>query len=460
MKLRNRLAISFIVTASLLVLIVFFIVYEVVKQTAYSNIDEHLLKETSEIISSLSVFGDSITIINLTEWYEHEHDKVEINPIFIQLKNKDLQTIKKSKNLIDYDLPVFKQRNKQFISNINLEIGELRMIQTPIVNKSGEIIAYLVIALSRTNAEAVLHNLRTVLFITFPISLLILFFISRFFADKSIAPVYKLIKSAEEITKESLNNRIELPENKDELYTLTKTINNLLDRLQEAILHEKQFTTDASHDLRTPLATIKGTLEVLIRKKREPEFYEEKISYCINEIDRMNFIIDQLLILARNESDNVQVNYQKFSLRNLINKIIDRLEPMIYSKKIKFNFIGVSDLDLYLDQNLTEIILENVLSNSIKYSNQNSQVTIEIINTGEEKSCTVIDNGFGITEEQKSKMFDRFYRAESSRNSSIPGAGLGLAIVKKLSDLQNIKLEVRSKVGTGTKFKIIFPDQN
>src|SRR5512139_762628 len=103
----------------------------------------------------------------------------------------------------------------------------------------------------------------------------------------------------------SNDERIELPANKDEIYTLTSTINQLLDRLEDAVLREKQFTSDASHELRTPLAAIKGTLEVLIRKPREVEQYESKISYCIIEVDRMSTIIDQLLMLARYDGGKI-----------------------------------------------------------------------------------------------------------------------------------------------------------
>lgn len=453
MKLRNRIALSFIITASLLILIVFATVYEVVRSTAYSNLDANLKKETSEVLESLSVSNDSIRIVNLNEWLEHEHGKVEINPVFIQLVDKKKNILKKSYNLLDTDLPVFPERNTTFIDNLDMETGELRIIQSPVKNAENEIQGYLSIALSRTNAEAVLQNLRTVLLITFPLSLVILFFISSFFAEKSISPVHKLITSAEKITKESLNKRIDLPKNKDELYSLTKTINDLLDRLEEAVLHEKQFTADASHDLRTPLATVKGTLEVLIRKERKPELYEKKIIECINEVDRMTIIIDQLLVLARHESDKVEINKKDISVKPIINKVIDRLEPITYSKNIQFNFSGENDLIVNADPQLTDIILDNVISNAVKYSNANSDIIIEF----NKNSCSIIDKGCGMTQEQQSKMFDRFYRSENSRNSSIQGSGLGLAIVKRLSDLQELKLEVESTPGSGTKFKIVFP---
>ena len=123
--------------------------------------------------------------------------------------------------------------------------------------------------------------LKNILLISFPIILILLFLIARFFAGKSIQPIRTVIETSNKITKDNLQTRIPLPQNKDELYILSQNINNLLDRIENAIEREKQFTSDASHELRTPLAVIKGTMEVLIRKPRNQQEYEDKIQFCI-----------------------------------------------------------------------------------------------------------------------------------------------------------------------------------
>src|SRR5690606_8661362 len=122
----------------------------------------------------------------------------------------------------------------------------------------------------------------------------------------------------------NLSGRIPLPFNKDELYTLSKTINALLSRIENALEREKQFTSDASHELRTPLAVIKGTLEVLKRKPRSREEYEENIDFCLTELDRINSTVDQLLLLARFESQTQLVNYEPVNLNVLFHEITAR----------------------------------------------------------------------------------------------------------------------------------------
>ncbi|WP_321538772.1 histidine kinase dimerization/phospho-acceptor domain-containing protein [Flavobacterium piscinae] len=125
---------------------------------------------------------------------------------------------------------------------------------------------------------------------------------ARFFAGRSIKPVQTIIETSNQITKDNLKTRIPLPQNKDELFVLSENINSLLNRIENAVDREKQFTSDASHELRTPLAVIKGTMEVLIRKPRNEAEYKEKIRFCIDEIDRLNTMVDQLLLLARFEN--------------------------------------------------------------------------------------------------------------------------------------------------------------
>ena len=174
----------------------------------------------------------------------------------------------------------------------------------------------LLVAVPLEESELVLENLQKALLISYPIILIILFLTTRYIAGKSIAPINNVITTANKITRENLRERILLPENKDEIHLLISTINELLNRLEDNLLREKQFTSDASHELRTPLSVIKGTLEVLIRKPRDVQQYEEKINYCIRETDRMTKLIDQLLLLARYDSGKVLPNKIQVDLKD------------------------------------------------------------------------------------------------------------------------------------------------
>jgi len=234
-------------------------------------------------------------------------------------------------------------------------------------------------------------------------------------------------------------------------------VNDLLERLKDVVLREKQFTADASHELRTPLSVIKGTLEVLIRKPREREQYVEKIRYVISEVDRMSHVVDQLLELARFESGKVKPTIVEFNLNELIIETFARLHYVSSDKNISLNSNGIDTCIVAADVSMTTIIVENILSNAIKYSFNNQSVDVLFKKEFGKTVCSVVDHGSGIPEDQMGKIFDRFYRVDESRTSHVDGKGIGLAIVKRLAEIQHLEISVQSTPAGGTTFTIIFP---
>ncbi len=458
LSLRNRISFYYLAATAVLILILFLTIYYVVHKTVYTHLDGDLDAEASEVFNSIVILNDKFLFANPFEWTEKEHSQIEVNPTFVQVTDSVGNIIKKTGNLLDIKLKVDLNLKTKSYFNTELSNQPTRQLQMPIQNPNGKILGYLIVSIPLEESAVVLDNLKIVLFIAYPFVLVVLFFITRFFAGKSIQPINQVISIAERITKENLNERIKLPPHKDELYKLTSTINNLLDRLEDAVLREKQFTADASHELRTPLAVIKGTLEVLIRKPREVEQYENKVSYCISEVNRMSSLIDQLLMLARYESGKIVPKVVECNLNMKINPVLKRLQNQIEQKNILVKIKAENDNVLVkADPELMDIIFENIISNSIKYSEPNSNIEIKIDKNNSSIFCSIQDEGVGMTDEQAAKIFDRFYRADESRNSKIMGNGLGLAIVKKLSDLQNIKLEIKSQSGNGTTVFIYFP---
>jgi signal transduction histidine kinase len=450
---KNRVATYYLVATALITTLLFIAIYWIVHNTVYSHLKEDLDAELSELTSTILVTDDNdIIFANPLEWNEGEHKQIEVNPTFIQVTNEDGNTIKKTSNLLNDSLKFNNTMSSKYYLSTELSKSPIYQLQAPIFNKNGEKIAYLLIAIPLEESEIVLENLKSALFISFPIILMILFFTTRYIAGKAIAPVNNVINTANRITRENLQERIKLPENKDEIYTLTSTINELLNRLKDNLLREIQFTSDASHELRTPLSIIKGTLEVLIRKPREIKQYEEKINYCIKETDRMTRLIDQLLFLAKYDTGKVTTNKNNIDIKNTLTGIINRLKPILLEKEIKINMNSKGSTFAFVDESMMEIVFENVITNSIKYSFTPSEIDIRISDNTSYLECIISDKGIGMTEEQTRKIFDRLYRTDQSRNSEAGGFGLGLSIVKKFCELQDIQLNVESKPSIGTSF--------
>lgn len=310
--------------------------------------------------------------------------------------------------------------------------------------------------MSLDDATMILKNLRDTLLIVFPLILAVLFLIARLIAGRSIKPVTLITETSSRITKDNLKERIILPQNKDELYVLSKTINDLLERIENAVEREKQFTSDASHELRTPLTVLKGTLEVLIRKPRTQEEYEDKIKFGISEVNRLNKLVDQLLLLARFENQIQSLKIEKVYLNALILDILTRYSLKVNEKKISIDYSFSKEHYVESDNYLISIIIGNIISNAIKYSRENGLIIISLSQEFGITTCIISDSGIGILKEDLDKILNPFYRSNPTRYPEVKGTGLGLSIVKRLSELLGVQLEIQSKINKGTSVILRF----
>ena len=469
MSLRNRIAFYYTVTSAFLIAIVFTILYFMVQSMVYKQFDEEINSEVSEIFSDAHVTSKDFTSfsrfknfiddkeVNYRETKHEEKGTAKVDTEFIQLVDNAGQVINKSANLARNVLAFIPAQTKTIYINSSINNSTIRQGQLPLLNKNGIIKGYIIVAVPLKNAVIVLNDLQNVFLFSFPGITLTLFIVTRLIAGKSIRPIKKVIATAEKMTQTNLSQRIELPHHHDELYRLSATINALLDRMQDAFQREKQFTADASHELKTPLAVVKGTLEVLVRKPREKEQYENKIQFCLLELNRMARLIDQLLMLARYESNKMNPHIEEVRLLSLLETVTVRLHPIALDKEIGFKINGIEKAAVTADPAMLEMILENILSNAIKYSPAGSAITITVEKKMRTMICSISDQGIGIPEEKLHAVFERFYRVDESRNSSIGGFGLGLSIVKRLADLQKIKVGVTSAKNQGTTFALTFP---
>jgi signal transduction histidine kinase len=254
-----------------------------------------------------------------------------------------------------------------------------------------------------------------------------------------------------------LKSRIPLPKTKDELYVLSKTINNLLDRLETAIEREKQFTSDASHELRTPLTVIKGTLEVLIRKPRGTQEYEDKINFCVSEVDRLNHLVDQLLLLARYENEKQTIKKESVFLNGLILDTLARQSTFIEANGIIISTEFEDEFYCISDHHFVSIILTNLISNALKYSNSNGTINVHLYSKEQQIICSIVDNGIGISKVDLEKVFQPFFRSKALNHPDIKGIGVGLSIVQRLCLLLNIGINISSSEQLGTKVELFFP---
>ncbi|NTU90629.1 MAG: HAMP domain-containing protein [Chlorobiaceae bacterium] len=470
MSLRNRIALYYTGTSAILMAVVFTVIFLTVDGVVYNHFDEELRHEVNETLSDSHVHEldvcdfDRLKEMGLDEAREGRHQSrhkvrkvAEIDPEYVQLVDNAGRVVSKTANLAQNVLTF--RPSYAGVRYFTSELGQstLRQVQVPLVGRNGAVEGYLIVAVPLKSAMIVLRDMKYIVLVSYPIVILTLFVVTRLIAGKSIQPVEEVISTAESISQANLGLRMPLPSNQDELYRLSVTINALLDRLQDAFQREKQFTADASHELKTPLAVVKGTLDVLVRKPRDTGHYEERIRYCLDELNRMARLIDQLLLLARCESDTTSPNIVLLYPGQLIETVISRMTPIAAVRNITLDLsIGYAG-NVAADPAMLEIMLENMLSNAIKYSADGSGVSLRIDSLNGRPVCVIEDHGIGIPEAKLESIFKRFYRVDESRSSNTGGSGLGLSIVRRLADLQHIDIAVTSRENHGTVFQLTFP---
>ncbi|MFO7825826.1 MAG: HAMP domain-containing sensor histidine kinase [Cyclobacterium sp.] len=454
LSFKNRIALHYMVATAIIMAVVFGTIFLIVERTVIQNLDNDLSYEAEKHLNEIEFVKDSIQFINKEEWQEREHTETQVNPVFIQLNDKQGSVMDRSPNL-KQDFLTFKGKADGGHYNAELTDIPIRQVQLPIM-ENDRIKGYIVAAISSESAFSVIARLREVLIISYFVLLVGLYFISRFLAGRSMIPIQEMTRTITHITQNNLNERVALPKNQDEIFLLSSSFNDLLKRIEKAIEKEKQFTSDASHELRTPLATLRGTLEVLIRKPRSQQEYEAKILYSLEEIDRMTATLEQLLMLARLETSVGSKKDSFIPLSVLIDESISRFKPLITKKKLKIRLnINQSEKAL-IPHFYSNIIIDNILNNAIKYSHYGGTIRIAVDIVEGRITCNVRDDGIGIKEDDLVNIYDSFYRSDALDHKQIPGNGLGLAIAKKCANAIQAELKVSSTYGQGTNVMITF----
>ena len=455
LSFKNRIASNYIITTALLIFVVFFVIYSIVRFSVYVKVNNDITIEVAKHLKEIEVKENCVLLIREKQWKKIQFNKVDISPAFIQFVDELGAIVDKSPNLKQKKLNYYPEAINNVLFDGKLENTSVRQIQVPLYQNT-KIIGFMIIAMSLEDSAMVLNNLFIILVVAYPLILLVLFLIARFIAGRSIKPISAIIETSNIITKDNLKSRIPLPLNKDELHLLSNTINNLLDRVENAIEREKQFTSDASHELRTPLAVIKGTLEVLVRKPRNQEEYKEKIDFCISEVNRLNHLVDELLLLARFENQKQSLKIERVSLNTIFLDIVSRNSTIIKEKKLNCVPLFTKDFYVETDSYLFSLILNNILTNAIKYSKVSGVINFDIKEKKDATVFSIADSGIGITSEDLEKIFDQFYRSKSNEHPEIKGTGLGLSIVKRLCVLLQIDFNIESKENVGTKVILSF----
>ena len=282
-----------------------------------------------------------------------------------------------------------------------------------------------------------------------------------FLARKSLAPVVAMSSQAGRIGAENLHERLAVQNEKDELGHLARSFNSLLNRLSESFDRQRRFMADASHELRTPVAILRGESEVaLSQQARSLEEYRESLAVMHHEAERLTRIVEDLFTLTRADAGQYPLQPSDFYLDELVAECVHSARTLAQAKKISLTFDGAPESPIHADESLVRRMLMNLLDNAIKYTPDFGRVTVSCQRNGKEYVVNIADTGCGIPAELRPRIFERFFRADKARSHAENdggGAGLGLAISRWIAEAHHGRLELTHSDSTGSTFSAYFP---
>jgi len=287
-------------------------------------------------------------------------------------------------------------------------------------------------------------------------SLFLSLLIGALMARRLSTPISKVINTARLISRGYFGDRVAVQSNTKEISMLTETINNLAETLEKQEALRKHLTANVAHELRTPLATLQSHMEAMIDGIWEPD--AERLKSCHEEIMRIKRMVGDLEKLAKYESENLILNKTSFDVSELIKHIIQNFEMDFINNGLDVKFYGEEEV-IFADKDKISQVMVNLLSNALKYTPEGGRVEVKVKGAEDITEISVKDTGNGIPEEDLPYIFERFYRADKSRNRLTGGAGIGLTITKAIVEAHKGKIQVQSKVNEGTEFIVLLPKQ-
>ncbi|MDZ4850551.1 MAG: HAMP domain-containing sensor histidine kinase [Pirellulaceae bacterium] len=299
--------------------------------------------------------------------------------------------------------------------------------------------------------------------ITFGVGLIIAPLGGYWLAGKATRPLATIIDTADRLRPEELSERLPIRGTGDELDHLSLTFNLLLDRIAKFLQQRRDFLANAAHELRTPLAALRSTAEVALRSQRSLSEYHDLLGTIVEESESLEILVNQLLLLAETEAyaQTQLLNPEPVELEELVEKACDMFGGVAESRDIRLSYKVIASATVKGNRQHLRQVMNNLIDNAIKFTPPGGSVTVKLTsNLVTNQACVSIeDTGIGIADDEKPRLFDRFYRGDRSRrrDSTTRGTGLGLSICQAIVIGHGGALDVSSQIGKGSRFLVSLP---
>ena len=349
------------------------------------------------------------------------------------------------------------ERGQPTLETVGLRPGSenlFRLLTLPVV-RNGAIVNIVQVAMSLKNVEATQSSFLLTLLLLAPVALAGSALGGWFLARRVLTPVDAMVDAARRIEAEDLTKRIPALSSDDELGRLAAVLNDMLARLEGSFGAVRRFSADAAHELRTPLTILKGEIEVALRSSQAPAEIRQTLASCLEEVERMNSLVEDLLLMARMEGNALSARPRPVNLAEVVEDAAPALSELAVRAGNTLTVAAAPPLWIEGYDSLLFRLVFNLAENAIKYTPAGGKIEVALQQQNGSAILEVKDNGPGIGAEAQEHIFDRFYRGDPAREGS--GTGLGLALVRSIVQLHKGQIRLSSVVGEGSCFRVTLP---
>ncbi len=463
LPIRWRLSLSFAMVMAILFTILGFTVYSLLESTSLRAIDNSLKSTASTLSKKQFLKSQTNRQTNIEDFLFRRLGVQSVRLYAVHVDTKKNTPLVRTKNVrvkVDStDRTIKRARLGRSTYETFVTDGGTphRQITMPIMHRGRFTEELIKIATPLTEYNTSLTNLRTILYVSFPVALFLAILLGYVFTSLSFRSVREITKEASNIHFDRMQQRLPLPVAKDELYSLTQTFNDLLGRLEESIIRQKRFTGDVSHELRTSLAVLRGEAQFALRRERPAQEYKDALTSILDESVHMSGIVEDLLLLSRAQSKSVAMSWERIETPDFLLELEGMVKSEFKNRKIKLTYeMDIPD-HFFAAKNYLLLSLKNILINAAKHSKDRKEVLFRGFVENDRVQFSIRDYGEGIPQESLPHIFESFYRADTARNRKEGGAGIGLSLAQALIGLHQGNIAVESSVGEGSKFTVSIP---
>ncbi|WP_239457886.1 sensor histidine kinase [Flavobacterium nitrogenifigens] len=442
MKIKHQLAIFNAMTRLLVILVLWLMLPILVENVVYHHINNSLLEKKKKFIEHLNQE-------EINDFMENQDDSTQTFSEFSTLHSEFLVLSK---------MPIKPHQKKTTFTNeyrkIENEESEYRILQHHFTYEGQDY--QLEIGSSLSEVNDLTFVIKLFIIIVFVIILLITFLADTFYIEYLLKPFYKIIDTKiRRVNEPETFDHTPIKATSRDFRELDFVLNQMMDRITEVFKKEKQFISNVSHELLTPIALLKNKLENLLQNQSLDDNAVDKIAGSLKTLDMLKKIINNLLLISRIDNNQYELN-EEINLREIVSDLQEDLQDRIEDKDIQFMNEMENDFVFIGNKTLVHILIYNLVTNAIKYNKPKGGIIIEDGFADEHYYISVKDSGIGMDESQLEKIFTRFARISSDQE----GQGLGLAIAQSIASFHHIQIKVKSVLNQGTTFTLLFEKAN